>query len=605
MTSPSHSLSERVDAAQAAIRSDPLKARQLVAEILAAAGPTEGKVRAAALMVRAILCHRDSDHAGTMGACREALELAKALQDYTVGARSLNLLGLCHHALADDRTALELFREADQMAEQAGDDTVRTMAQGNVAMVMHAQGDLESAREVYRQLIDNPKVQANSLLFAQMRHNLAQTSWDLGRDLPECAELFTLAAEGKRALGDRWSLTLTLCSLSGVWRDLGDFAKAREVLAEIATFLANEPSPELNNLYRLNLGVWLAAEKNPERDLLAAQQELEQALAAARAGKLTEYEVRTLEYLTKARIAAGRHAEACTELELMAALRQKYQSEESRRRIDRLRVVFDADRAQTDANHERRLREEAEAFNARIQDQNRRLEHLNREKSDIIGLIAHDLRAPLAAAVELTDDLVARAEDPIYVALSGRALLTTQRQMLDLTQSLLDVESLESGSMKPKTEQLDLRTLFTELQEARAAEIKTKQLNIRVTLPAEGLTWKGPALLCERAMENLFSNAIKYSPPDRPILLAAGVKELNTLEVSVSDQGPGIPPDKRKNMFGKFVTLGTLPTGGESAHGLGLYLAQSCAQHAGGHIRYEDTPGGGATFVLALPNNHQ
>ncbi|MCW5550206.1 MAG: HAMP domain-containing histidine kinase [Opitutaceae bacterium] len=591
-------LQERARQAMALTRSDPATARRLAGEVLA--GAEDPGTRAAALLVQTTLLHRDSQHADARNLAREALQLARTAGNQDLVTRSLNMLGLIQHALADERSALEYFHESARSAEAAGDGRGVTAALANTAMVMHAQGDRESALQVFRDILSRPHVRENPQFLAQTRHNLAQTLWDLGRDLPECAELFAQAAAGKKALGDRWSLAFTLCSLSGVQRDLGRFAAARETLREVESLLTGEASQELRYLHHLNLGVLLLAPNHPGRDPAAALVELDAALRAAQATKTPSYEALSRQYMAEALMVAGRPAEACEQLKAAAKIREEFQRDESRRHLERLRVAFEAERAQTEAAHERKLRTEAEAFNAQIREQNARLEKLYREKSDIIGLIAHDLRAPLAAALELVNEIAADPADRQNVAETAALLAAGHRQMLDLTQSLLDIEAIESGTMRTKEGSADLAALFADLQLAHAADIRTKSLHIGISLPAGRLTWWGPVLLLQRVAENLFSNAVKYTPHGGRIMLAAG-QEADGLRLRVSDNGPGIPPDQRDRLFEKFATAGSLPTGGEAVHGLGLYLAQCCARHAGGSIRYEDTPGGGATFVLELP----
>lgn len=591
-------LQERARQAMALTRSDPATARRLAGEVLA--GAEDPGTRAAALLVQTTLLHRDSKQADARQVAREALQLARTAGDQDLVTRCLNMLGLIQHALADERSALEYFHESARSAEAAGDGRGVTAALANTAMVMHAQGDRESALQVFRDILSRPHVRENPQFLAQTRHNLAQTLWDLGRDLPECAELFTQAAAGKRALGDRWSLAFTLCSLSGVQRDLGRFAAARETLREVETLLTGEASQELRYLHHLNLGVLLTAPGNPERDPAAALVELTAALTAAQATKTPAYEAMAREHLAAALMAAGRHAEACDELKTTAKIREESQRDESRRHLERLRVAFEAERAQAEAAHERKLRTEAEAFNAQIREQNARLEKLYREKSDIIGLIAHDLRAPLAAALELVNEIAADPADRQNIAETAALLAAGHRQMLELTQSLLDIEAIESGTMRSKEGVSDVAALLADLQLGHAADIRAKNLQIESRLPAGRMAWRGPVLLLQRIAENLFSNAVKYTPRGGRIVLSAH-HESGRLLLRVSDNGPGIAADQRTRLFEKFSTAGTMPTGGEAVHGLGLYLAQCCARHAGGGIRYEDTPGGGATFVLELP----
>lgn len=594
------SLLERARQAQALVRSDSATSRRLADTVLAEAGPEDRLPRCCALLARATHAHRDSRHTDAQQDTRTALALGREIADQETITRSLNLLGLIHHALGDDRAAIEYFHDSIRNAEANSDERGRCGATANIAMVMHSQGDQEGALKVYRDLVTQPGIISNLQFLSQTRHNIAQTSWDLGRDLPASAELFIQAAAGKKELGDHWSLALTLCSLSGVQRDLGRFPEAKATLDEVATLVHSEASHELRFFHRLNLGMWLAAEKNPARNLDTAQTELETALTFAIATKAPDLEARAREYLAGVRQAAGRHAEAYDELKASAKLQQQVQKDESKRRIERLKIAFDAEQAQRDAAHERKRREEAETYTAEIQEQNRRLETLNRQKSDIIGLIVHDLRGPLATALELTEELAANPRDSANVTQLANDLLSSHRQMLDLTRAILDLEAIESGTLWSKLADVDFGVLFAAVQHAHANDLKAKGLRVEVTLPATSCGWHGPVLQIERAVENLFSNAVKYTPRGGQITLTAA--PVNTgVEILVSDSGPGIAPAQRSRLFDKFATLGTPATGGESTHGLGLYLAQCCARHAGGEIRYEDAPAGGATFVLALP----
>ena len=104
--------------------------------------------------------------------------------------------------------------------------------------------------------------------------------------------------------------------------------------------------------------------------------------------------------------------------------------------------------------------------------------------------------------------------------------------------------------------------------------------------------------------DNLITNAIKFSPAETNIHLTC--QEIgNSIEIAVSDQGPGIPPEEIDKLFGAFQTLSTRPTGGEKSTGLGLSIAKQIVDSHGGNIEVESKIGIGTTFVVRIPIEKQ
>ena len=101
-------------------------------------------------------------------------------------------------------------------------------------------------------------------------------------------------------------------------------------------------------------------------------------------------------------------------------------------------------------------------------------------------------------------------------------------------------------------------------------------------------------------LDNLISNAIKYSPP-QTLVRIHGARDKDFAFVSVTDQGPGISEDDRKKMFGKFARLSAKPTGGESSNGLGLSIVKRLAESMDGMVKCESRSGAGSTFSIFLP----
>ncbi|HEX2906448.1 MAG TPA: HAMP domain-containing sensor histidine kinase, partial [Phototrophicaceae bacterium] len=99
---------------------------------------------------------------------------------------------------------------------------------------------------------------------------------------------------------------------------------------------------------------------------------------------------------------------------------------------------------------------------------------------------------------------------------------------------------------------------------------------------------------------NLVSNAVKYSPPQHFVTVSSEILE-GRVRISVADEGPGISPDERKNLFKAFSKLSNKPTGGETSSGLGLWIVKELVDLHGGEVGVDCPPDGGSIFWVELP----
>ena len=245
---------------------------------------------------------------------------------------------------------------------------------------------------------------------------------------------------------------------------------------------------------------------------------------------------------------------------------------------------------------------EIELSNTALQEKNERLNALNMEKNELMGIVAHDLKNPIGAVRGLADLIYTGFAEGEQVQEITGSIVHTADRMLELVKNLLDVNQLESGGMQFQTIPFDIAPMLesTIWQYTQPATAK----NISLHLSNEG----APSMVVadEQAMmqvlDNIISNAVKYSPHGKNVFVR--VKASNeAIRVEIQDEGPGISPDDMKKLFGKFARLSARPTGGEHSTGLGLSIVKKMVEAMQGRVWCESELGKGATFIVELPSN--
>jgi signal transduction histidine kinase len=229
---------------------------------------------------------------------------------------------------------------------------------------------------------------------------------------------------------------------------------------------------------------------------------------------------------------------------------------------------------------------------------NERLVHLNNEKSEFMGIAAHDLKNPLTVILG-SAELVAMSKDQSQIEKLSKNIVSVAIRMRDLIANLLDANAIEQGKFISKVERCDIRALIEQCLEQNQTAAAKKQIAFRVGI-SDGLWAKADRAATLQILDNLVSNALKYSPPNTTVHVHA-LPETGCILVKIRDEGPGISADDQKKLFQKFTRLSARPTGGESSTGLGLAIVKRLAEAMSGSIQCHSPPGSGSTFILRLP----
>jgi signal transduction histidine kinase len=219
------------------------------------------------------------------------------------------------------------------------------------------------------------------------------------------------------------------------------------------------------------------------------------------------------------------------------------------------------------------------------------------EKQEMAELVAHDLRNYFANIIFSAELLHTSTEsDPSQHRLAESIRNSADSGMLFLQAFLEQQEHQLRGAI---IEPLPIRQMLREVVDLLAHKAASKGITLDLNMD-ETVIVSGLRIGVTHVLQNLVTNAIKYSPRDRQIEITA-LKHGNFGRMRVMDRGPGINDEDQKKLFQRYVRLSSEPTQGESTTGLGLALAKQQARAMGGNIFYEQRDGGGSIFTLELP----
>ena len=231
------------------------------------------------------------------------------------------------------------------------------------------------------------------------------------------------------------------------------------------------------------------------------------------------------------------------------------------------------------------------------------LSRLNEEKNEFMGIAAHDLRSPLGTIQGFSDLLLddpemAREEREDFT----RRISDTATRMSEMVQNLLDANRIERGELKLNLAPTELSAPLSGVVEAYRPRAAAKQQSVHLQNEAPPVTVVVDPSVLVQVLENLVSNAVKYSPPGKDIFVR--LKKLpDAVRCEVQDEGPGLSAEDQKKLFGKFARLSAKPTGGEHATGLGLSIVKKMVEAMNGRVWCESEPGRGALFIVQFPTN--
>lgn len=247
-----------------------------------------------------------------------------------------------------------------------------------------------------------------------------------------------------------------------------------------------------------------------------------------------------------------------------------------------------------------RLRREQKRHLETIRAQRDEVLRVQAQKDELVELVVHDLKSPLASILATGTYLAERPGLDEGGLEAATDIVRSAESMHRMVMDLLDVGRSEEGALPMRVAPLDVEALLTDVASAVSVRAKTRGQRVEVVTHAPGTITADRDLLW-RVLENLVDNGLKYAPSGEAVTLTAKTRD-DVCEIRVSDRGPGVPEAFRERIFEKYARLDTdAARHARSSRGLGLLFCRLAVEAHGGRIRVEQNEPKGASFCIELP----
>lgn len=245
---------------------------------------------------------------------------------------------------------------------------------------------------------------------------------------------------------------------------------------------------------------------------------------------------------------------------------------------------------------------EIEINNTILQETIKLLEETSRAKNDLLGMVAHDLKNPLAA-IRLTAQYLSspHAANETDRSEYYQDILDMSENMFRLVTDMLNTSAIEEGKIVASCVTFDIGPLTSSVVSNYQHTAAAKNITMNWHTPSINV-FADPSLV-RQILDNLVSNALKYTPKGRSVYVTVESAEYH-VAVRVRDEGPGISDEDQLKLFRKYQRLSARPTGDEHSSGLGLSIAMTFARLMNCTIKCNSTLGHGSMFSLLLPSAH-
>ena len=220
-------------------------------------------------------------------------------------------------------------------------------------------------------------------------------------------------------------------------------------------------------------------------------------------------------------------------------------------------------------------------------------------RNDFVANVSHELKTPVGAISLLAEAVDEAADDEVAVRRFAARLHKESARLTALVQDIIELSRLQGADVVLQGRPVDVNTVLAEAVDRNKLPAEGKNIKISLGGHSDAMVHGDPDLLMI-AFRNLIDNAIRYSPEGTTV--GVGVRSRDGLvQVSVTDQGPGIPQDEQDRIFERFYRVDAARSRQTGGTGLGLSIVKHVISNHGGEVTVWSQPGQGSTFTVRLP----
>lgn len=567
---------------------------------------------------------RLTEHDRALEYLSRALLIFEEQDDKRGMAGALSNMATTYQTVGRNDLALEHLLRALDVQEEIQDRIGIAVTANNIGGLYGRLGHVETALTYVQQALAWFRDAGSELDITKCLCNIGDLLAQAGR-FDEAMEYHAEALTKARILNDQQNLIATVLSLGRVNAMQDDFATALSYFASALRSARdiNDRHLELESLQRL--GSTYHKRNEPER----AVQYFRTAQELAREIGAKDDEASICESMSGSFEAVGDFEHALWSYKDAVRLRDEIVAREKEKLVSVMEVRFNVERAARDREIYRlrnveladaiaSLQENSDmlsaaytdleqqqkvtnSINLELEKANILLQELNQEKNDLLGVVSHDLKNFIAGIKLSAEGMRAHKktrEDAALTSIAER-IIGAANDISHLITSLLDNNALETGKLSFSFEKVNVTEACADLLDSYRPSLEMKRLRVMAVADQDHFA-RADRMRLRAALDNMISNAVKYSPLGKQISLVLTESD-GMVRVAVSDEGMGFTDEDKKLLFQKFARLSARPTAGESSTGLGLSITKKIIDHMGGSIRLESERGKGSTFILEIP----
>ncbi|HYF03839.1 MAG TPA: tetratricopeptide repeat-containing sensor histidine kinase [Patescibacteria group bacterium] len=529
------------------------------------------------------------NHSEALKSHHDAYELYKYINDEPGQSFALNNIGNAHHSAGNYAKALEYYLKSFSLKEHSGDSRAKATAYHNIGSIYYQLGDFKNALQYFDNYLSMQRSLGDSQGEAVALSHIGSVYvqlWQYDMALEKIQASLKIA----EAIGDKRQTALCLSDIGRVQLELGELDSAYNMLMtsiQLITEIGDngQKADILSSVARL-----FVKREDAEKGIPFAKEALQIAEQQQKKPQIFEAH-QLLAELYKLR---GDFKKSLLHFELFHNIKNEVFNDETTRRMKILEISFNLENT----------RKEAEIYrlkNVELADLNERLTLLVEERNDLLAIVAHDLKNPLAG-ISLASAMLEKYH--ISMSLSeirqqAQNITRTAARMSGIIARLLEARATDMDAAKITLQRTDISIVAHTVIEDFRNRAAVKNISLAFN-NCPGCFINGDENTLRLVFDNLLSNAIKFSPLGKKVTLELQKKD-KTIRALVKDEGPGISEDDKQKLFLKFARLSAQPTGGEDSTGLGLSIVKKFIEAMNGKVWCESTEGHGATFIIEFP----